>query len=61
MTEDRRPSRKPDQYTGDEDRSVSERNRRFGASLRKLYRETLDEELSPALKETLDKLEPRDD
>ena len=47
-------------FLAEEDRSLAERNRRFGASLRKLYRETLDEELSPGLKETLDRLEPKE-
>lgn len=60
MTQDQSPSKKQKDYTAEEDRSVSERNRRFGASLRKLYRETLDEELSPSLQETLDKLKPKD-
>ncbi|EMD82910.1 hypothetical protein C725_1508 [Pacificimonas flava] len=52
-----RPDRERTPYDPtDNERTQSERNRRFGASLRKLYRDSLDEPLSPALQETLDKL-----
>ncbi|MEE4349952.1 MAG: hypothetical protein V2J26_06975 [Pacificimonas sp.] len=60
MTDDDRTSQSHKDFLAEEDRAVADRNRRFGASLRKLYRETLDEPLSDALQETLDKLEPKD-
>ena len=43
----------------DDDRAPADKNRRFGASLRKLYRQTLDEPLSPELKETLERLDSK--
>ena len=41
----------------DDERANSDKNRRFGAALRKLYRESLEEPLSDDLKDALDKLE----
>ena len=56
MTDRRLPSDPLLSGPDDEQRSVADRNRRFGASLRKIYRETLDEPLSDKIQETLDKL-----
>jgi hypothetical protein len=50
------PRKKPRYEPTEKERTEEEKNRRFGASLRKLYRESLDEPLSPELEETLKKL-----
>ena len=51
------PSPSPKDHRPDpDDRMQGDRNRRFGASLRKLYREALNEPMPKDISDTLDKL-----